>query len=181
MRIIAGQARGRRLASPSDDKIRPTTDRVRESLFSILGDVTDAEVVDGFAGTGALGLEAMSRGARRCFFFDSSREAIATIRENARRVGVEARSVVRRCTFEQGLERFVEGTPDLWFLDPPYETGLAEQALQAMEEAEDRVTQGALVVWESARNEEIPELDSFELERERTYGSTRIVLLRCVR
>ncbi len=181
MRIIAGRARGRRLASPEGNKIRPTTDRVREALFSMLGNICGAVIVDGFAGSGALGLEALSRGAERCYFFDSSRQAVATIRENVSRVGVEDQSIIRRCGFEQGLERFVEGTPDLWFFDPPYGTIFAEQGLKAMERSTQKVTDGALVVWESHRDEAVPDLEAFEVTRKREYGTTRLVFFRCRR
>lgn len=180
MRIIAGTAKGRRLASPPTRKTRPTTDRIRESLFSIIGDVTDAVVVDAFAGSGALGLEALSRGARKCFFFDTSRAAVKTVRENIGRVGVEEKAVLRRCSFERGLTRFVEGTPDLWFFDPPYGTSLAKRGLRAMISAPDKVTPGALVVWESGGDEEIPSFPEFAIVDTREYGTTRLVFLRRV-
>ena len=178
MRIIAGHAGGRRLISPNTDRIRPTTDRVREALFSMLGNVSGALVVDGFAGSGALGLEALSRGAEKCFFFDTSREAISVVRENCRRLDVVDQAIIRRCSFTRGMRQFVTGTPDLWFLDPPYHTDLAEQALLAMEEQVQIVTKGALVVWESHRDEAIPDLARFEITRKREYGSTRLVFLR---
>lgn len=178
MRIIAGKAGGRRLVSPRSNRIRPTGERVREALFSMLGDLDGAVVVDGFAGTGALGLEALSRGARRCYFFDRAREAVATIRENIERVGVSDEAIVGRHSFVRGLEKVVKDTPDLWFLDPPYGTGLAEEALTAMADAEDTVTAGALVVWESGADEEIIEASGFETVEQRSYGRSRLVFFR---
>lgn len=178
MRIIAGTAGGLRLQSPPTDRIRPTGDRVREALFSMLGDLRDTVVVDAYAGAGALGLEALSRGARRCYFFDTSREAIDIIRENVDRTGFEERAVVRRCSFRRGLDRVVEGTPDLWLFDPPYGTSLAREGLEAMQAAESVVTPGALVVWESDRDEEIPSVDDFECSHTREYGRTRLAFFR---
>ncbi|RAL21809.1 16S rRNA (guanine(966)-N(2))-methyltransferase RsmD [Lujinxingia litoralis] len=178
MRIIAGSARGRKLASLPTDAIRPTSDRVRESLFSILGDVHDLVVVDGFAGSGALGLEAISRGARRAYFFDRSSRATSLIKDNAQRVRAGRRAIIERCTFRQGLEEHLgQETPDLWFIDPPYHTTLAHKALQQMATS-PRVTPGALVIWESDVEETVPQIDAFELEDERIYGRVRIQFLR---
>lgn len=180
MRIIAGSRGGHRLTSPDTDHIRPTSDRVREALFSMLGGIRDAVVVDGFAGAGTLGLEALSRGAGHCYFFDSHRSAIDTIEENLRRTGLDERATVSKSTFTRGLTGVVEGTPDLWFLDPPYHSSLARKALEAMSSADDIVTPGALVVWESSRDEDIPTIDGFEPGRQREYGSTRLLFLRRV-
>ena len=181
MRIISGSAGGRRLASPPGRRTRPTSDRVREALFSILGPMGDAVVVDGFAGSGALGLEALSRGASLAYFFEISRQVVGVIEENVRRVGLEERAVVARVSFVQGLEHVVEGTPDLWFLDPPYNSGLAREGLEAMRDQKEKVTKGALVVVECDRGEEIGEVDRFAVEDERIYGGTKLVLLRVAR
>lgn len=177
MRIISGTARGRRLKSPPTKKVRPTTDRVRESLFGILGDLHGVVVVDGFAGSGALGLEALSRGAAQAYFFDTSRVACQIVEENASILGFEERALIKRCTFVEGLSA-VKGTPDLFFIDPPYGTELAREALEKMSAAPETVTAGALVVWESGRDEPMPEVEAFEVVDERIYGSTRIVFLR---
>ncbi len=178
MRIIAGEAKGRRLVGPKSDRVRPTGAKVREALFSMIGDLRDTVVVDAFAGTGALGLEALSRGARLCYFFDPSREAISIIKENIARVGVEDRAKLYRCDFERGLKEIVEGTPDLWFFDPPYGTSLAERGLRAMASAPDIVTPGALVVWESSTSEELFEIEQFEIAEQREYGTTRLIFFR---
>ena len=90
MRVVAGELRGRRLVAPSGDATRPTADRVREALFSILGDVSGARVLDLYAGSGALGIEALSRGAAAATFVDSSQEAVAAIRRNLSELGLEA-------------------------------------------------------------------------------------------
>ena len=136
--------------------------------------------MDGFAGSGALGLEAISRGAKKGYFFDTSRSAVDTIRENVRRLKMDDHSVVRQCDFVQGLERVVDEEPDLWFLDPPYQTSLAQQALEAMSTCEEKVTEGALVVWESEKDEPLLEAPRFEVWREKIYGRTRLVFFRCI-
>lgn len=178
MRIISGIARGRRLRSPASARVRPTEDRVREAIFSVIGSVEGAVVVDGFAGSGALGLEALSRGAGEAYFFDISHQAIEVINENIARVGVGDRARVFKQSFLRGLEDLVEGTPDLWFLDPPYDRGLVVQSLEAMAKAEDRVTKGALVVVEAADGEEIVDVGGFVIEDRRRYGSTQVIFLR---
>ncbi|MBA2661029.1 MAG: 16S rRNA (guanine(966)-N(2))-methyltransferase RsmD [Bradymonadaceae bacterium] len=165
------------MVTPEGDGIRPTGDRVREALFSILGDLHDAVVVDGFAGTGALGCEALSRGAKRCYFFDKTTEAIDAVHENVRRVGLERQAIIRKCAFEFGLVNHVREEPDLWLLDPPYGSGLGAKALEAMLES-PHVTEGALVVLESGGDDETPKVEGFELEDERRYGRTRLLFYR---
>ena len=134
MRVVSGQFRGRALAAPKSLAIRPTSDRLRESLFNILvhayGDpVTGARVLDLFAGTGALGIEAMSRGAAFALFVDDGAEARALIRENVAALGLGgATRIFRRDATRLGAVTPVEPF-SLVFLDPPYREGLAEQAL----------------------------------------------------
>jgi 16S rRNA (guanine966-N2)-methyltransferase len=128
MRIIAGRFKGRRLAEPGKLALRPTSDSLRETLFNVLGSSVDGAVVlDGFAGTGALGLEALSRGARRATFVESDRRAITLIEENIRRCGVEnACAIVKRDFLASAPERQHAGPKDaemfdLILLDPPYD------------------------------------------------------------
>src|SRR5687768_2016154 len=134
MRIVGGQLRGRALAAPKSQAIRPTADRLRESLFNILmhayGDpVTGARVLDLFAGTGALGLEAMSRGAAFALFVDDGAEARALIRENVESLGLGGTTrIFRRDATKLGAAHPVLPF-SLAFLDPPYGRGLAEKAL----------------------------------------------------
>ncbi len=176
MRIIAGKHKGLRLASPADDRVRPTTDRVRESLFAILGDFHDAIVVDGFAGTGALGCEALSRGAAICYFFDRAHSSIRIVEENVERIGALQRAPIYKVSFDRGLE-LLEDDPDLVFLDPPYGTDLAQSALAAMAES-DRITAGAMAIVEQYSSDEPVQHAAFELEDERFFGDTRIRFLR---
>lgn len=122
MRIVAGQARGRKLTAPKDDRIRPTSDRVRQSLFDLLGPVEGLRVLDPFAGTGALGLEALSRGAAFVEFGDIARDALELVRRNAEALGYLARCRIHRLEAPRLLERLARDATkqDLVFLDPPY-------------------------------------------------------------
>lgn len=180
MRIIAGEARGRRLAGvgrgDAGAHLRPTSDRVRESLFSVLagmGAIEGAEVLDLFAGTGALGLEALSRGAAAARFVETGRVALGLLQENIRLTGMGTRAqVVRRDARRLGA---VAGAPaSLVFLDPPYGKGMGEQALIAAI-AGGWLAQGALVVWEESGAVVPP--PGCTLRDRRRYGDTHVTLL----
>ncbi|MTJ04999.1 MAG: 16S rRNA (guanine(966)-N(2))-methyltransferase RsmD [Sediminimonas qiaohouensis] len=184
MRIIAGKWRSRALASvgkgDAGAHLRPTTDRTRESLFSMLAGgrfddpITGARVLDLFAGTGALGLEALSRGAAQATFVEDGRKALSLLRQNVEICGAQEHcTVLRRDARRLGAN---EGTAhDLVFLDPPYGKGLGEKAMAAALNG-GWIAPGALVVWEESAEIVPPEgllpLDS------RRYGDTQITLLR---
>jgi len=173
LRIVAGELGGRRLKVPAG-VTRPTADRVREALFSILGDVSGLRVLDLFAGSGALGIEALSRGAGEAVFVDSSRQAIATLRDNLRALGMDA--PVHRRDALAWMSRAREEEPfALVFCDPPYDLAqsLAGQLAKALPPL---LTQDARIVTESDKRTplELP----FPLLRERTYGDTRIAVHR---
>jgi 16S rRNA (guanine966-N2)-methyltransferase len=181
MRIVGGRWRGRALQGPKKDGIRPTADRLRESLFNILvhayGDpVTDARVLDLFAGTGALGLEALSRGAAFTLFVDDGAEARALIRDNVETLGAGGNSrVFRRDVTNLGpvapLDPF-----SLVFLDPPYGKGLAEKALLSARDG-GWITTDALIVVEEAKSVFVAPERFAEIER-RDYDDTEIVFLK---
>jgi len=182
VRIIAGQWRGRALAAvgkgDAGAHLRPTTDRVRESLFSMLaggrfGDpISEARVLDLFAGTGALGLEALSRGAAEATFVDDGRVAQRLIRENIGKCGAEAATLVGRDATRLGPN---PGAPfTLVFLDPPYGKGLGERALEAAL-AGGWIAPGALVVWEESAPVTAPA--GLALLDQRRYGDTVITIL----
>jgi 16S rRNA (guanine966-N2)-methyltransferase len=180
MRIVAGSHRGRRLETPADDRIRPTSDRIRESLFNILGHKLDGgfigkRVLDGFAGTGALGLEALSRGAASALFVDRNREALALCRRNAASLGFAKQADFRPADLTHAGP--AAGPFDLVFLDPPYGEGLAAKALAAIHAA-GWLSSTAIVAIEAdrAQPEIIPE--GFLAIDSRDYGRTRIVLVR---
>lgn len=176
MRIIAGEAGGRNLASPETQEVRPTPERAREALFSTLGNITDAVVVDAFAGTGALGCEALSRGAALCYFIDNRPQSLDLIEENLERVDAGDRGVVLEGDVEESLP-LIYDDPDLWLLDPPYHSGLGESLLERMGDS-PIVTEGALIVLEQSSSEELPQIDAFRREDAREYGKTRLVYLR---
>src|ERR1044071_6447224 len=169
MRIVGGRLRGRALAAPKSQGIRPTADRLRESLFNILmhayGDlVTGARVLDLFAGTGALGLEAMSRGAAFALFIDDGAEARALLRQNVEALGLAAATrIFRRDATKLGSAHPVEPF-SLAFLDPPYGKELAERALVSAREG-GWLTQDALVVVEETVGAFKTPEDYEELER----------------
>ena len=181
MRIIAGQFRGTRLAAlgkgDAGAHLRPTSDRVRESLFSMLaggrfGDpVSGARVLDLFAGTGALGLEALSRGAAHTSFVDNGRKALALLRENVRKCRAENTKV-----FACDVRRLGPGTPhDLVFLDPPYGKQIGEKAMAVALEG-GWIAPEALIVWEESAVIAAPA--SLTFLDTRSYGTTHISLFR---
>ena len=182
MRIVGGRLRGRALAAPTSQAIRPTADRLREALFNILvhayGDpVTGARVLDLFAGTGALGLEALSRGAAFALFIDDAAEARALLRENVAALGLGGVTrIFRRDACKLGMAHPVEPF-SLAFVDPPYGCGLAEAAL-ASARAGGWLAPDALIVVEEAASAAFAAPAGFdELERRR-YDDTALILLR---
>ena len=183
MRIVGGRLRGKSLVGPKSPAIRPTADRARESLFNILihayGDpVAGARVLDLFAGTGALGLEALSRGACFALFVDDGAEARALIRANVEALGLGgATRIFRRDATRLGAAHPVAPF-SLVFLDPPYGQGLAETALGAARDG-GWLAPDALIVVEEAADARFTAPDGFnEIERRR-YDDTELIFLRC--
>jgi 16S rRNA (guanine966-N2)-methyltransferase len=176
VRIIAGAWRGRTLLAPPGQGTRPTSDRAREALFSMLqsrlGSFEGLEVADPFAGTGALGLEALSRGAARCTFAETDRTALDTLRRNAATLGAGDRADIRSL---DGT-RLTGGPFHLVLMDPPYSSGLGARTLAHMVQA-SALAPGALISLETARTEQ-PDLPDCELIAERSYGKARLRLLR---
>jgi 16S rRNA (guanine966-N2)-methyltransferase len=177
VRVVAGRFGGRRLAAPRGRATRPTADRVREALFSMLGDVSQARVLDLYAGSGALGIEALSRGAQSALFVESDPRAVAVIRRNLTEIGAEGevrRQDVVRFLRAVAAERTTPGTAfDLVFCDPPYD--LAPSPAGALAEHLPAMTSdGARIVTESDKRRplELP----LPLLRERIYGDTRIAI-----
>ena len=174
MRVVAGKLRGRRLEAPPGRATRPTADRVREALFSILGDIEGLRVLDLFAGSGALGIEALSRGAAAAVFVDSSGRAVATIRRNLQALSLEApvhrRDALAFLAADAGAAPF-----DLAFLDPPYDSA-DRLAAPLAERLPARLTGDARIVTESDKRH--PLSLPFPLVRERVYGDTRIAVYR---
>ncbi|WP_437621733.1 16S rRNA (guanine(966)-N(2))-methyltransferase RsmD [Sorangium sp. So ce1151] len=176
MRVIAGRLGGRRLAAPRGEGTRPTADRVREALFSSLGDVTGALVCDLYAGTGALGIEALSRGARRAVFVESGRPALATIRDNLAALGLDEAARVVPLPVERALDLLRdEGPFDLALLDPPY-AALAKAAAAAARLAGPLglLAPAGRLVLEHARRDPSPAIAGLTCAAVRTYGDTAV-------
>ena len=171
MRIVAGKFGGRRLSSPAGRATRPTADRVREALFSILGPLAGVRVLDLFAGSGALGIEALSRGAAGAVFVDSDPAAVAAIRRNLDALGLEL--PVRRRDALAYLRRAPDGLFDLVFLDPPYSSA-SELAGPLSERLPAVVAEDARIVSESDKRN--PLALALPLLDERIYGDTRIAI-----
>ena len=167
MRVVAGSARGRKLAVPDGDLTRPTSDRVRESMFNSLyslGAIDDAVVIDLFAGSGALGIEALSRGAAHCTFVENDQRALAVLRDNIEALGFGDQS---RVVSSDGTAFITQGSQfDLVLLDPPY-------AFEGWPDVLAKIND-AVVAIESGREIEVPE--AWETHRVRRYGSTVVTL-----
>jgi 16S rRNA (guanine966-N2)-methyltransferase len=182
MRIVGGRLRGRALAAPKSHAIRPTADRLREAVFNILvhayGDpITDARVLDLFAGTGALGLEAISRGAGFALFVDNAAEARGLIRDNVATLGLGGvTKIFRRDATALGMAVPVDPFA-LAFLDPPYGRGLAEQALASARNGGWLLPDALIVVEEAADAGFKPPAGFAEVER-RAYDDTEVIFLR---
>jgi len=184
MRIVAGKHRGRRLAAPPGSAVRPTSERAREALFNILAHgrfgprpiYEDARVLDAFAGTGAFGLEALSRGARFATFIEKDRAARDALAANVKALREDARC--RILAADATAPPRADGPYELAFLDPPYRTDLATPALTALATS-GWFAPAALVIVEQAARSDLALPKGFELLEERRYGAGRLVFLRC--
>lgn len=173
MRVITGTARGRRLKTPENYDIRPTTDNVKESVFNIIQfDIEGRRVLDLFAGTGQLGIECLSRGAAEAVFIDENTAAVKIVKENLKTCGFtaavlqqDALSYLRHC-----------GRFDLVFVDPPYDSGLYESVLETINSV-DILSDGGIIVCESRRETPMPELAApYHKRREYRYGKVKLTL-----
>ncbi len=177
MRIIAGAWRGRPLAAPAGEATRPTADRTRETLFSMLtsrlGSFEGLAVADFFAGSGALGLEALSRGAASCLFVERDRDAVAVIRANAAKFGLDRPDVRQADVLALGPAPV---PLDVIFMDPPYRTGAGAVALDKL----GRLGWAGPATWISIETErsETLAVKGFEIEAERVVGKAKLHLLR---
>lgn len=176
MRIIAGELKGRRLKTPLDERVRPTTDKVKEAVFSIIMPwLSDSIVVDMFAGTGNLGLEAVSRGAAHVYFADRDRQSIALIRENVSHCKVEDRCTII-CTDYKSCSRKISSRADIIFLDPPYDKGILTKAIDMIIE-EDMLEDGGIIVAEHSASEILPDkMGRLTRIREKKYGKIGITI-----
>ncbi|MGE5753125.1 MAG: 16S rRNA (guanine(966)-N(2))-methyltransferase RsmD [Deltaproteobacteria bacterium] len=178
MRIVAGKWRGRPLRAPKGLAVRPTTDRVREAIFDILGErVSGTSVLDLFAGSGALGLEALSRGASRAVFVEPDPAAFAVLKKNVESLGA-GDSEAWPLDYRQALRRLRARSMrfDLVFLDPPYRKGLAPDSAAVLSRAGLVREGGSVVVEEAFRAPEASFPEGWVLSTDRRYGDTRVML-----
>ena len=173
MRVITGSARGRKLKTPENYDIRPTTDNVKESVFNIIQfDIEGRRVLDLFAGTGQLGIECLSRGASSAVFVDQSREAVKIVKENLKACGLsgtvvqaDATSFLRTC-----------GKFDIIFVDPPYDSDLYESVLNTVNSI-DILSDGGIIICESRRERALPEMTApYKKRKEYTYGKVKLCI-----
>ena len=173
MRVITGSARGRKLKTPENYDIRPTTDNVKESVFNIIQfDIEGRRVLDLFAGTGQLGIECLSRGAASAVFVDQSREAVKIVKDNLKACGLsgtvvqsDALSFLRTC-----------GKFDIIFIDPPYDSDLYESVLNTVNSI-DILSDGGIIICESRRERALPEMTApYKKRREYTYGKVKLCI-----
>jgi 16S rRNA (guanine966-N2)-methyltransferase len=185
MRIVAGTFRGRPLVAPKGHSVRPTADRTRQAIFNILEHAAwapgleDARVMDLFAGSGGLGLEALSRGAAFCRFLEQDEAALGAIRANVEHLGVEDRVSIERRDATRLTARPPGGAAafELVFLDPPYGKGLAEKALSALANG-GWLAEGAVAVVEQGSRDVAAAPEGFERLDERLWGVSRVSFLR---
>ena len=181
MRIVAGRYRGRRLWAPRGRRIRPTADRLRETIFNIIGsDIRGQKIVDIFAGTGAMGIEALSRGADQAVFIDKYPAALECVRANIEPLEISHQWEIIRWDAGQNLRCLAAYARrfDCAFLDPPYNQGLAARSLAHLA-ACGAMTDGGLIVLEHAHTESIdPAPDQLTLWDQRRYGKTLVTFLR---
>ncbi|PKM82591.1 MAG: 16S rRNA (guanine(966)-N(2))-methyltransferase RsmD [Firmicutes bacterium HGW-Firmicutes-14] len=175
MRVITGIAKGRRLRSLKGMETRPTLDRIKESLFNIIGSLLPGtNFLDLFAGTGAIGIEAISRGANKAVFVEKNHRAVRVIKENLELTGLADRAEIYCSDVDRALETIAEGKQkfDIIFLDPPYKKDRAAAALKKLNEIKVS-TQGGLVIVESGRTDVLPREEGiFRLIRQEKYGDT---------
>ena len=175
MRIISGMSKGRRLKAPKWPGLRPTSDKLRETLFNVIAArVPDARVLDLFAGTGAIGLESLSRGAATSTFVDDDTRAAALLGENAQLCGVQNRCVIIRDTAERALSRPLQGDPfDVIVLDPPYDFEPLERVLSA---AARHLAADGLLILEHASRRAVPQVAGLQAVRTIRSGDSALTM-----
>ena len=175
MRVISGTARGRRLKEPANYDIRPTTDKVKESIFNIIQfEIEGRRILDLFAGTGQLGIEALSRGAASCVFVDESNAAIKIVGENVKSCGFEKQAEILRSDAQSAVARL--GKFDVILLDPPYDTDLLNTVLSKIIEF-DILKVNGIILCESRAEAVLPEVTApYKVRKEYKYGKIKLTL-----
>ena len=181
MRVIAGEFRGRKLTSLKGRKIRPTSDRIREALFSILSQKIDnALVLDLFAGTGAFGIEAISRGAAKSFFIDKSKEAIQVINKNIELLNIKERTevILHDAGNLLSSKTLLRQKFDVIFMDPPYNKGFISKTFKNVDLLKVMKDDSIIIAEHSIRENDLEKVADFDLYDKRTYGETLISFFR---
>ncbi|OGQ22300.1 MAG: 16S rRNA (guanine(966)-N(2))-methyltransferase RsmD [Deltaproteobacteria bacterium RIFCSPLOWO2_02_FULL_44_10] len=188
MRVIAGTAKGHKLVAPKTDATRPALDRVKESIFDILFDVTDSKVLDLFAGSGSIGIEALSRGSVHCVFVEHGKLAVASIHKNLHRchltekatvLAMKVNAAVKKLEHNKGFlgKLFHKNEFDLIFVDPPYEQNLVNPTLELLGTT-SLLHDKTLMIVEHHPKEPLKELAALVLTDERRYGQTHVSFLK---
>lgn len=177
MRIISGIRRGANLFSPKGEETRPTTDRVRENIFNLIQtEIFGATVLDLFSGSGAMGIEALSRGAEFCLFSDISKDAVEIIKKNIEKTAFNDKAEIKKASFEDVISS-AKKKYSLVFLDPPYHKGYSDKAIKLLMEKE-LLSKDAVIVCETDYDEEISDFDGIMLIKDKTYGRIRVRIFR---
>lgn len=177
MRVISGKARGLKLDSPKNNDVRPTTDRVKESLFNIINSyIIDSEVLDLFAGTGSLGIECLSRNAKSCVFVDNKKESLDIVKSNIKKARVENESTVLKEDFKSAIKtlNLKNKTFDIIFLDPPYYENLFEICLDEISKNNLLKKDGIIVVEHDTKEILSEKINNLEKFRDKKYGNTTL-------
>ena len=181
MRVISGTARGTKLNSIESLSTRPTLDRVKEALFSIIQThLQDSNVLDLFAGSGALGIECISRGAKHCTFCDKSYEAIKMLKHNLQRTKFETKATILVEDYKKCLQKLDKNKFDIIFIDPPYKLDIAVNSIKLILEYDILAKDGIIILETDEEEREIKELENINLEvyDVRKYGRVKLIFLR---
>jgi len=181
LKVIGGIAKGRNLKTSRDSSLRPTRDKVKEALFDIIGDLAEDSIfLDLYAGTGGIGIEALSRGAKEVVFVDSSSKSIRLIRDNLAIIGLEDKATIYKNDVLKAIKILCKHQRkfDIIFLDPPYHKGMVDRTLEWLDKY-NILAEGGLIIAEYSLREEIPErVEKIRLDRVKEYGNTRLAFYR---
>ena len=177
LRVISGKARGLKLDTPKNQDVRPTTDRVKESLFNMINSyIMDSNILDLFAGTGSLGIECLSRGAKNCVFVDKSKDSINIVRSNVKKARVENESTILNVDFKDAVKRLSTQNQkfDVIFMDPPYYENMFIECLKSIDEFNLLDEDGIIVVEHDTKDLFEDSIGRLNKSREKKYGNTTL-------
>ena len=182
LRVISGKVRGLKLDTPKNQDVRPTTDRVKESLFNMINPyIRESNVLDLFAGTGSLGIECLSRGAKNCVFVDKSRESINIVKSNVKKARVENESTILNIDFKDAVKRLSTQNQkfDVIFMDPPYYENMFIDCLKSIDELNLLHEDGIIVVEHDTKDQFEETIGRLVKTRDKKYGNTTITFYKC--